>query len=102
MFAAAHLFSASQISLGWLSSLRREVMADSTLADFWVANSERVACTATRGWHSAMRGWHSAMCGWQTANGWPACYTRASERCTLQQKQQRHAPSQAAASKQRS
>lgn len=63
--STAHLFSASQISLGWLSSLRREVMADSTLADFWVANSERVACSATHGWHSAM-------CEWQTASGWPA------------------------------
>ena len=31
------------MSFGWLMSLRREVMAESTRAAFWVANSDRVA-----------------------------------------------------------
>lgn len=41
--SAARLLSASQMSLGWLSSLRSEVMADSTRAAFCVANSAAAA-----------------------------------------------------------
>ena len=63
--------------------MRSEVMADSTLADFWVANSERVACASVKGgagrlprWWPGGTGMLPARWRWRTrrhtARVWPA------------------------------